>query len=43
MKYALIFLVCLLVASTVFNCAAVRTNATRIQTARVRRIDEATE
>lgn len=41
MRYALIFICCLLMASTVMNCAAVRTNANQIRVARVRRLDEA--
>ncbi len=41
MKYALYFIVSLLIAATVCQCSGIRSQATRIKTARTRRLDEA--
>lgn len=41
MKYLTYLVVAVLVAANVADCAAVRSQASRVQTARIRRLDDA--
>ena len=43
MKFCIYLLIASLLCVSMTQCGAVRTNATRIQTARTRRLDELTE
>lgn len=43
MKFCIYILIAVLIAASVSQCAGIRTSATRVQTARARRIDELTE
>ena len=43
MKFCIYLVIAALIASSVGQCSAVRTQATRVQSARARRIDEAAE
>lgn len=43
MRYLIYLLIAVLIAASVSQCAGIRTSATRVQSARARRIDELTE
>lgn len=43
MRYLIYLLIAVLIAASISQCAGIRTTATRVQTARIRRLEEATE